>query len=317
MQISLVIPSYNEDESLVHLQEWIEKVMTENKFSYEVIYVDDGSKDNTWNEITKLAAKNNCVRAIKFQRNYGKSAALQVGFQKAQGDVVFTMDADLQDSPDEIPELYRMITEDGFDLVSGWKQKRYDPITKTIPTKIYNGVTRVMSGIKLHDMNCGLKAYKNQVVKSVEIYVDMHRYIQVVANKAGFNKIGEKVVLHQARKFGTTKFGLERFINGPLDLMSVLFMTRFGKKPMHAFGFLGSVMFLLGFFFTFWVLLQKGLYVFANIGIKPPLVADNVIFYVALTSMLMGTQFFLAGFLGELIVRTAPDRNDYLVEKVI
>lgn len=317
MQISLVIPSYNEEESLVHLQKWIEKIMTENNFSYEVIYVDDGSKDNTWEEIVKLSNSNDCVKAIKFQRNYGKAAALQKGFERAKGDVVFTMDADLQDSPDEIPELYRMIVEDDFDLVSGWKQKRYDPLTKTIPTKLYNGVTRVMSGIKLHDMNCGLKAYKRDVVKSVEIYGDMHRYIPVLAKKAGYSKIGEKVVQHQARKFGTTKFGLERFVNGPLDLMSVLFMTRFGKRPMHAFGFLGGLMFLLGFFFTFWVLLQKGLYVFAKIGIKPPLVADNVIFYVAITSMLMGTQFFLAGFLGELVVRTAPDRNDYLVEKEI
>jgi len=317
MQLSIVIPSYNEEESLVHLQKWIEQVMNDHNFSYEIIYVDDGSKDTTWLEIEKIASSNKNVKAIKFQRNYGKAAALQVGFQKAQGDVVFTMDADLQDSPDEIPELYRMITEDGFDLVSGWKQKRYDPITKTIPTKIYNGVTRLMSGIKLHDMNCGLKAYRKEVVKSVEVYGDMHRYIPVLAKKAGFNKIGEKVVQHQARKFGTTKFGLERFINGPLDLMSVLFMTRFGKRPMHVFGFLGSLMFLLGFVFTFWVLLQKGLYIVAQIGVKPPLVADNALFYIALTAMLIGTQLFLAGFLGELIVRTSPDRNDYLVETEI
>ena len=317
MQLSLVIPSFNEEESLVHLQKWIEQVMSDNNFSYEVIYVDDGSKDDTWQEIQKLAKKNDAVKAIKFQRNYGKAAALQKGFEKAQGDVIITMDADLQYSPDEIPELYRMIVEDKYDLVSCWKQKRYDPLTKTIPTKLYNGVTRVMSGIKLHDMNCGLKAYRKDVVKSVEVYGDMHRYIPVLAKKAGFNKIGEKVVQHQARKFGTTKFGLERFINGPLDLMSVLFMTRFGKRPMHVFGFLGSLMFFLGFLFTFWVLLQKGLYVFADFGIKPPLVADNVIFYIALTSMMIGTQLFLAGFLGELIVRTAPDRNDYLVETEI
>lgn len=315
MQLSLVIPCYNEEESLPELLNWITRVMDTNHFSYEVIFIDDGSKDATWEVIEQLASSNPAVKAIKFQRNYGKAAALQVGFQEAQGDVVITMDADLQDSPDEIPELYRMVIEDGFDLVSGWKQKRYDPITKTIPTKLYNGVTRAMSGIKLHDMNCGLKAYKKEVVKSVEVYGDMHRYIPVLAKKAGFDNIGEKIVQHQARKFGVTKFGMERFVNGPLDLMSVLFMTRFGKRPMHVFGFLGGLMFVIGFVFTFWVLLQKALFVFWQIGIKPPLVTDNVIFYIALVSMLMGTQLFLAGFLGELIVRSAPDRNDYLVEK--
>lgn len=315
MQLSIVIPSYNEEESLPELHQWILKVMTEHGFSFEIIFIDDGSKDRTWEVIEKLAQEDSQVRAIKFQRNYGKAAALQIGFQAAKGDVVVTMDADLQDSPEELPEMYRMITEDGFDLVSGWKQKRYDPITKTIPTKIYNGVTRLMSGIKLHDMNCGLKAYRKEVVKSVEVYGDMHRYIPVLAKKAGFNKIGEKVVQHQARKFGVTKFGLERFINGPLDLMSVLFMTKFGKRPMHVFGFLGGLMFILGFVFTLWVLLEKALYVFGQIGLKPSLVTDNVIFYLALVAMLVGTQLFLAGFLGELIVRTAPDRNDYLVEK--
>lgn len=317
MQLSLVIPCYNEEESLQDLLQWIEKVMLASNFSYELIFVDDGSKDKTWNEIERLAKLNSNVKGIKFQRNYGKAAALQKGFEAAQGDVVITLDADLQDSPDEIPELYRMIVEDGFDLVSGWKQKRYDPLTKTIPTKLYNGVTRFMSGIKLHDMNCGLKAYRKEVVKSVEVYGDMHRYIPVLAKKAGFNKIGEKVVQHQARKYGVTKFGIERFINGPLDLMSVLFMTRFGKRPMHVFGFLGGLMFVLGFFFTFWVLLQKTLYVFWHIGTKPPLVTDNVIFYIALVAMLMGTQLFLAGFIGELVVRSAPDRNDYLVEKYL
>lgn len=317
MQLSIVIPSYNEEESIPHLQKWIEKVMQENDFSYEVIYIDDGSKDDTWEEISKLAAKNKHIKAIKFQRNYGKAAALQKGFEKAQGDVVITMDADLQDSPDEIPALYKMITKDNYDLVSGWKQKRYDPITKTVPTKVYNGVTRAMSGIKLHDMNCGLKAYKNEVVKSVEVYGDMHRYIPVLAKQAGFDKIGEKVVKHQARKYGTTKFGLERFINGPLDLMSVMFMTRFGKRPMHVFGYLGGLMFLIGFIFTLWVLVQKALFVFWKIGIKPPLVTDNVIFYLALVAMLMGVQLFLAGFLGELVARTSPDRNDYLIEKEI
>ena len=317
MQLSFVIPCFNEDESLPDLLSWIERVMDANKFSYEVLLIDDGSKDNTWKVIEQLAAGNKVIKGIKFQRNYGKAAALQVGFQEVIGDVVVTMDADLQDSPDEVPELYRMVTEEGFDLVSGWKQKRFDPITKTVPTKLYNSVTRMMSGIKLHDMNCGLKAYKKEVVKSVEVYGDMHRYIPVLAKKAGFSKIGEKVVQHQARQFGVTKFGMERFINGPLDLMSVLFMTRFGKRPMHVFGFLGGLMFVLGFVFTFWVLLQKALYIIWEIGTKPPLVTDNVIFYIALVAMLLGTQLFLAGFLGELVVRSAPDRNDYMVEKRI
>ena len=317
MQLSLVIPAFNEEESLTELYQWITTVMQKNKFSYEVIFVDDGSKDDTWKIIEDISLKDSNIHGIKFQRNYGKSAALQLGFQAAKGDVVVTMDADLQDSPEEIPEMYRMIVEDKFDLVSGWKQKRFDPITKTIPTKIYNGVTRMMSGIKLHDMNCGLKAYHRDVIKSIEVYGDMHRYIPVLAKKAGFNKIGEKVVQHQARKFGVTKFGMERFVNGPLDLMSVLFMTRFGKRPMHVFGFLGGLMFMLGFLFTFWVLLEKALFVFWQIGIKPTLVTDNVIFYLALVAMLIGTQLFLAGFLGELVVRSAPDRNDYLVEKQI
>jgi glycosyltransferase involved in cell wall biosynthesis len=317
MQLSLVIPAFNEEESLTELYQWITTVMQKNKFSYEVIFVDDGSKDDTWKIIEDISLKDSNIHGIKFQRNYGKSAALQLGFQAARGDVVVTMDADLQDSPEEIPEMYRMIVEDKFDLVSGWKQKRFDPITKTIPTKIYNGVTRMMSGIKLHDMNCGLKAYHRDVIKSIEVYGDMHRYIPVLAKKAGFNKIGEKVVQHQARKFGVTKFGMERFVNGPLDLMSVLFMTRFGKRPMHVFGFLGGLMFMLGFLFTFWVLLEKALFVFWQIGIKPTLVTDNVIFYLALVAMLIGTQLFLAGFLGELVVRSAPDRNDYLVEKQI
>lgn len=315
MQISLIIPSYNEEESLQELYDWIKQVVDANSMSYELVFIDDGSKDNTWKIIEELAEKDSNIRGIKFRRNYGKAAALHVGFQAAKGDVVITMDADLQDSPEEIPELYKMIKEDGYDLVSGWKKKRYDPITKTVPTKLYNGVTRLMSGIKLNDMNCGLKAYRKEVVKSVEVYGDMHRYIPVLAKKAGFNKIGEKVVHHQARKYGVTKFGLERFVNGPLDLMSVLFMTRFGKRPMHVFGFLGGLTFFLGFFFTAWVLIQKALFVFWQIGMKPPLVTNNVIFYLALVTMIVGTQLFLAGFLGELIVRTATDRNDYLVEK--
>lgn len=317
MQVSLVIPSYNEEESLAELHTWIKRVLDEHKLSYEIVFVDDGSKDKTWDVIEQLANENSNVRGIKFRRNYGKAAALHMGFQAAQGDVIITMDADLQDSPDEIPALYKMILADGYDLVSGWKKKRFDPITKTIPTKLYNGVTRLMSGIQLNDMNCGLKAYKREVVKSIEVYGDMHRYIPVLAKKAGFSKIGEKVVHHQARKYGETKFGLERFVNGPLDLMSVLFMTRFGKRPMHVFGFLGGLMFVLGLFFTAWVLIQKALYVFCHLGMKPPLVTDNVIFYLALVSMIVGTQLFLAGFVGELIVRTATDRNDYLVEKEV
>ena len=317
MQVSLVIPSYNEEESLAELHTWIKRVLDEHKLSYEIVFVDDGSKDKTWDVIEQLANENSNVRGIKFRRNYGKAAALHMGFQAAQGDVIITMDADLKDSPDEIPALYKMILADGYDLVSGWKKKRFDPITKTIPTKLYNGVTRLMSGIQLNDMNCGLKAYKREVVKSIEVYGDMHRYIPVLAKKAGFSKIGEKVVHHQARKYGETKFGLERFVNGPLDLMSVLFMTRFGKRPMHVFGFLGGLMFVLGLFFTAWVLIQKALYVFCHLGMKPPLVTDNVIFYLALVSMIVGTQLFLAGFVGELIVRTATDRNDYLVEKEV
>lgn len=287
MQISLIIPSYNEEESLQELYDWIKQVVDANSMSYELVFIDDGSKDNTWKIIEELAEKDSNIRGIKFRRNYGKAAALHVGFQAAKGDVVITMDADLQDSPEEIPELYKMIKEDGYDLVSGWKKKRYDPITKTVPTKLYNGVTRLMSGIKLNDMNCGLKAYRKEVVKSVEVYGDMHRYIPVLAKKAGFNKIGEKVVHHQARKYGVTKFGLERFVNGPLDLMSVLFMTRFGKRPMHVFGFLGGLTFFLGFFFTAWVLIQKALFVFWQIGMKPPLVTNNVVFYLALVTMIV------------------------------
>lgn len=317
MQLSIVIPLFNEEESLPELHAWIKSVMEEHQFSYEIIFVDDGSKDNSWQIIEKLVAENESVRAIKFRRNYGKAAGLQVGFQAAKGEVVITMDADLQDNPEEIPELYKMITEDNYDLVSGWKKKRYDPLTKTIPTKIYNSTTRWLSGIKLHDMNCGLKAYKSRVVKSIEVYGDMHRYIPVLAKKAGFHNIGEKVVQHQARKFGTTKFGIERFIYGPLDLLSVLFMTRFGKRPMHIFGFFGGLMFLIGLSATLWVIGQKAFYLMDLITQRPPLVADNVLFYLALTAMIMGTQLFLAGFIGELVARNATDRNNYLIEKTI
>lgn len=312
IDISIVVPLYNEEESLPELQDWIARVMTENKFSYEVIFVNDGSTDRSWEVIEELQAKNTCIRGIKFQRNYGKSAALHVGFQATSGEVVITMDADLQDSPDEIPELYRMITEEKFDLVSGWKKKRYDPLSKTIPTKIYNGVNRMMSGIKLHDMNCGLKAYRKEVVKSIEIFGEMHRYIPVIAKAAGFPKIGEKVVQHQERKYGVTKFGLNRFVNGFLDLFTITFITRFGKKPMHFFGLLGTLFFMLGSIITLWLVINK---LFIDTGSR--LIADRPEFYIALTAIILGTQLFLAGFIAELIGRNSTTRNNYLIEKEI
>lgn len=312
LNISVVVPLFNEDESLPELHFWIKKVMDERQFSYEVILVDDGSKDLSWKVIEELASSNPEVRGIKFQRNYGKSAALQKGFEAAQGNVVITMDADLQDSPDEIPELYRMITENDFDVVSGWKKKRYDPISKTIPTKLYNWTARRLSGIYLHDFNCGLKAYKASVVKSIEIYGDMHRYIPVLAKNAGFSKIGEKVVQHKPRKYGVTKFGLNRFINGPLDLISVVFMGKFGKKPMHFFGAIGIVMFLIGFGLTFYLTIDK---LFINQGAMK--ISDRTEFYICLTAMVIGVQFFLAGFLAELIGRNSSTRNVYLIEKEI
>lgn len=311
-QISIVIPLFNEDESLTELHQWISKVMTANNFSYEVVFVDDGSTDNSWQVIQKLQATDSHIRAIKFQRNYGKSAALHVGFQATKGNVVITMDADLQDSPDEIPELYKMITDEKFDLVSGWKKKRYDPISKTIPTKIYNGVNRMMSGIKLHDMNCGLKAYRKEVVKSIEIFGEMHRYIPVIAKAAGFPKIGEKVVQHQERKYGVTKFGLNRFINGFLDLFTITFITKFGKKPMHIFGLLGTLCFIIGFCFALWMAIDK-----LFIDTTATLLADRAGFYIALFSMIIGVQLFLAGFIGELISRNSSIRNNYLIEKEI
>lgn len=310
INISVVIPLFNEDESLPELHSWIKQVMTANKFSYEVIFVDDGSKDKSWSVIEELASKNAEVRGIKFQRNYGKSAALQKGFEAAQGSVVITMDADLQDSPDEIPELYRMITEDDFDVVSGWKKKRYDPISKTIPTKLYNWTARRLSGIHLHDFNCGLKAYKNAVVKSIEIYGDMHRYIPVLAKYAGFSNIGEKVVQHRARKFGVTKFGLNRFVNGPLDLISVVFMGKFGKKPMHFFGAIGVVMFMIGFGLIAYLTIDK--LFFNTQAIK---IADRTEFYICMVAMVIGVQFFLTGFLAELVGRNSSTRNVYLIEK--
>lgn len=316
MQISIVSPLFNEEESLTELHAWIKRVMDENKYSYEIIFIDDGSSDKSWQIVEDLSEKFPEVKGIKFQRNYGKSAGLNRGFNLAQGDVIITMDADLQDSPDEIPELYKMITEGNYDLVSGWKKKRYDPLSKTIPTKLYNGATRLMSGIKLHDMNCGLKAYKKAVIKSVEVYGEMHRYIPVLAKQAGFSNIGEKVVQHQERKYGVTKFGLERFINGPLDLLSVLFITKFAKRPMHIFGYFGTAVFALGFFLTTYVIGEKAYYIY-KLQEKAPLVTDNPLFYIALVAMLMGTQLFLAGFLGELISRSASDRNTYLIEKEV
>lgn len=314
MQISIVVPLYNEDESLPELHDWIVKVMNANNFTYEIVFVDDGSKDKSWQVVESLAARNSCVRGIKFRRNYGKSAALQTGFEACMGDVVITMDADLQDSPDEIPELYSLITKDGYDLVSGWKQKRYDPITKTLPTKLFNWAARRMSGIYLHDFNCGLKAYRHDVVKSIEVYGEMHRYIPVIAKRAGFTKIGEKVVAHQARKYGTTKFGLERFVNGFLDLVSISFVTKFGKRPMHFFGLLGTLMFMIGFFAAAWLGAHKLWVVYYEKGIAAR-VTESPWFYIGLTCMILGTQLFLAGFLAELIGRNSPDRNTYLIEK--
>lgn len=314
MDISVVIPLYNEEESLPELQAWIEKVMNENGFSYEIIFVNDGSTDGSWNVIEELSRKHKNIKGIKFRRNYGKSPALFCGFEKAQGDVVITMDADLQDSPDEIPELYRMIKEDGYDLVSGWKQKRYDPLSKTIPTKLFNATARKVSGIKnLHDFNCGLKAYRHEVIKNIEVYGEMHRYIPYLAKNAGFSKIGEKVVHHQARKYGKTKFGINRFVNGYLDLITLWFLSKFGVKPMHIFGFLGSIMFFLGFI----ALIAVGVMKLYNMYSGNPysLVTNNPYFFLALTTMILGTQLFLAGFLGELIARNSAERNKYQIEK--
>ncbi len=318
MDISVVIPLYNEDESLPELYAWIGRVMAANGFSYEVIFVNDGSTDRSWQVIEELQRKDaEHVKGIKFRRNYGKSPALYCGFDKAEGDVVITMDADLQDSPDEIPELYRMITKEGYDLVSGWKQKRYDPLSKTLPTKLFNATARKVSGIhNLHDFNCGLKAYRKEVVKNIEVYGEMHRYIPYLAKNAGFNRIGEKVVHHQARKFGKTKFGgLNRFFNGYLDLLSLWFLSKFGVKPMHIFGFLGSLMFILGFISIVVVGASK-LYAMSH-GLSYILVTDSPYFYISLTLMILGTQLFLAGFLGELISRNSAERNNYKIEKVI
>ena len=316
MDISVIVPLFNEAESLPELQAWIERVMAANGFSYEVIYVNDGSTDTSWEVIESLAKTNPAVKGVCFRRNYGKSPALNTGFERAKGDVVITMDADLQDSPDEIPELYRMITQEGYDLVSGWKQKRYDPLSKTIPTKLFNATARKVSGIhNLHDFNCGLKAYRNKVVKHIEVYGDMHRYIPYLAKNAGFDKIGEKVVQHQARKYGVTKFGLDRFINGYLDLATLWFTGKFGAKPMHFFGLLGSLMFLIGFIAVMVVGFGKLYAMYAGHAYR--LVTDSPYFYLSLTMMVLGSMLFLTGFLGELIVRNSPTRNHYEIKEKI
>jgi len=311
MDLSIVIPLYNEDESLPELTAWIERVMVANNYSYEVLFIDDGSTDNSWNVIEQLRSKNENIKGIKFQRNYGKSAALNEGFKAAQGDVVITMDADMQDSPDEIPELRKMVIEGGFDLVSGWKKKRYDnALTKNIPSKLFNAAARAMSGIKLHDFNCGLKAYRKKVVKSIEVYGEMHRYVPVLSKWAGLRNIGEKVVEHRARKYGVTKFGWSRFVNGFLDLLTIFFMGKFGKRPMHFFGLWGSVFFFLGFITFTYLTISK--FIFDNSGLT-----QRPLFFFALTIMIIGTQLFLAGFIGELISRSSVDRNSYLIEEKI
>ncbi|MCL1821460.1 MAG: glycosyltransferase family 2 protein [Prolixibacteraceae bacterium] len=313
MDISVVIPLYNEEESLLELADWIREVMDKNHFSYEILLIDDGSNDRSWEVIEELSIRNPNVRGVKFRRNHGKSAALYCGFEASRGDTVITMDADLQDSPDEIPELYRMIKDEKYDLVSGWKKKRYDPMMKKLPSKLYNGTARMASGIRLHDFNCGLKAYRKAVIKNIEVYGEMHRYIPILAKNAGFTRIGEKPVLHQARKYGKTKFGISRFINGYLDLLTVMFIQKFGKKPMHMFGFLGTLMFLVGFGSAIYVGANK-LSLLAK-GIRSPLVTDNPYFFLAIACMIIGTQLFLAGFIGELVSRSSPDRNRYFIEK--
>jgi glycosyltransferase involved in cell wall biosynthesis len=311
MDISLVIPLKDEEESLPELSEWINRVMNANNYSYEIIFVDDGSTDNSWKIIEELRDKNPNIKGIKFQRNYGKSAGLNEGFRAAQGDVIITMDADLQDSPDEIPELRRMIVEEGYDLVSGWKKKRYDnALTKNIPSKFYNATTRWMSGIKLHDFNCGLKSYRKNVVKSIEVYGEMHRYTPVLAKWSGFKKIGEKVVTHQARKYGISKFGISRFVNGPLDLASIMFVGKYGKRPMHFFGLLGSICFLIGIGLSIFLIIKKFIDPGSTLTDKPG-------FYIALTTTIIGVQLFLSGFIGELISRNAPGSNTYLIEKKV
>ena len=313
MDISIVIPVYNEEESLTPLMEWVARVMKEHGFSYEVIFVDDGSTDSSWEVITRLKGEYAAIRGIRFRRNYGKSPALYCGFDAAQGEVVITMDADLQDSPDEIPELYRMVTEGGYDLVSGWKQKRYDPLGKTLPSKFFNFTARLTSGIRLHDFNCGLKAYRKKVVKSIEVYGEMHRFIPILAKQAGFKRIGEKVVQHRARQFGVSKFGWERMIKGYIDLLTVLFMTRFGRRPMYIFGGVGTLMFLVGAVITIYLIAEKLSLQAQGLPLRP--VTDQPLFYIVLLAVGLGVQTFLAGFLGEMVNRAAPERNHYLVDE--
>lgn len=314
MNLSVIIPLLNEEESLPELAAWIQKVMNENNFSYEILFIDDGSRDKSWQIIELLHKENNCVKGIKFRRNYGKSAALNTGFQKAEGDVIITMDADLQDSPEEIPELYKMIMKEGYDLVSGWKKVRYDStFAKNIPSKFFNWTTRRISKIKLHDFNCGIKAYRKNVIKAIEVYGEMHRYIPVLAKWAGFTKIGEKVVLHQKRKYGVTKFGWNRFVNGFLDLLSITFISRFGKKPMHFFGIWGTVSFFIGFVITIILIAQK-LILMANHAVYFRQVTDQPLFYLAILAMVVGIQLFLAGFLGEMMARNSSDKNHYVIE---
>ena len=315
MDITIVIPLYNEDESLNELFKWIKSSLAETGLTYEVFFIDDGSRDDSWEVVKKLSEENSNVRGVRFRRNYGKSAALNVGFGDVKGDVVITMDADMQDSPEEISGLYKMIMEDGFDMISGWKKKRHDPIMKTLPSKFFNGTTSFFTGIKLHDANCGLKAYKREVVEAIEIYGEMHRFIPVIAKKAGFDKIGEKVVEHRARLYGTTKFGLERFINGFLDLLSILFVTRFGKQPMHLFGTIGTLSFISGGLLTVWVLAEKQYRIHNHLDVRD--VVDQPLFYLALVMTVVGVQLFLTGFLAELVSRNAPDRNDYKVRERI
>jgi glycosyltransferase involved in cell wall biosynthesis len=315
VEISIVIPLLNEAESLPELTRWIQRVLTARELSYEVILIDDGSTDDSWTVIEALAGQDMALRGVRFNRNYGKSAALNVGFGLALGRVVCTMDADLQDSPEELPELYRMVVEDGYDLVSGWKQKRYDPLSKTLPTKLFNAATRAISGIQLHDFNCGLKSYSSRVVKSIEVYGEMHRYIPVIAKWAGFKKVGEKVVQHQERKYGVTKFGLERFVYGFLDLASITFVGRFRRRPMHFFGTLGTLSFLIGTMLTLWLVGEKWWLAIHNLKARG--VTDQPLFFMALVAVIVGMQLFLAGFLGELIQLNGPKRNDYLIRETI
>ncbi len=313
MDISVIIPAYNERESLPELVEWIERVMADGGYSHEIIIIDDGSTDGSWKTVRELASTHDSIHGISFRRNYGKSAALYCGFAKAQGKVVFTMDADLQDSPDEIPEMYRMITEDGYDLVSGWKQHRQDnALTKNLPSKLYNATARLITGIKLHDMNCGLKAYRKEVIKNIEVYGEMHRYIPYLAKNAGFSNIGEKPVHHQKRKYGKSKFGMERFINGFLDLQSLWFLTRFGKRPMHFFGYSGLLMFFIGFVMTIWIIVAKLVNQAQGFRFRP--VTDQPLFYLALVAVILGVMLFLAGFIGEMISRSSSDRNRYNIK---